>query len=163
MGSDKNKNFHLPHPLHPMLSRAYKLLEPHFINSVLPEDGHGLLATRASWTKLLLTLPQSANPVSSKLEEKWGSSKDQYTPQEKWMQLKSALLAFIGKGGNTKVPKNLSTADRIRVELWPIETVFRYTYPRLDINVSKAQNHLLKSPFCVHPKTGRVCVPIELS
>uniref|UniRef100_A0A3P8TKJ2 DNA primase n=1 Tax=Amphiprion percula TaxID=161767 RepID=A0A3P8TKJ2_AMPPE len=42
------------------------------------------------------------------------------------------------------------------------EIMLQYCYPRLDVNVSKGVNHLLKSPFSVHPKTGRISVPINL-
>lgn len=161
LGTDKNNKIFLPHPLHPMMARAFEVLEPMFVKNILPASGHGLLANEDGWTTLFKTLPEAANPVKENLVKKWASS--QSTPTEKWFQLKNHLQVFIKKtAGGGKDPKTMTAADRIRIENWPTEVVFRYTYPRLDINVSKMQNHLLKSPFCVHPKTGRVCIPIQV-
>ncbi len=145
-----------------MLSRALDILEPMFIDHVLPETGHGLLASSEQWEPLLDTLPEAAKMVRDRMMESWSSTKGaKLSPAEKWDELKQHLSAVFGYNTDVKRAKNVSSVDKERIESWPIEVVFRYTYPRLDINVSKMRNHLLKSPFCVHPKTGRVCVPIE--
>lgn len=160
----KKKNEGLPHPLHPMLVRAYEVLEPMFIESVLPESGHGLLASADRWEPLLDSLPDAAkNIVGENLLKKWSGKEGASTsPAEKWEMIKQHLDTVFGKKDvEVKKAKNVTAAEKQKIENWPVEVVFKHTYPRLDINVSKMQNHLLKSPFCVHPKTGRVCVPIQ--
>lgn len=164
LGTDKNQNVELYNPLHPALSRAYTILEPMFVRDIITQQGHGLLACEEHWTALLETLPTCAHGVKDVLLKSW--KKNVSSPLDKWKELKRYLDIFLGKSDaikdRKKIAKTLAFAERNQVELWPVATVFRYTYPRLDINVSKMQNHLLKSPFCVHPKTGRVCVPMDI-
>lgn len=42
-----------------------------------------------------------------------------------------------------------------------MELLYKEVYPKLDISVTTQQNHLLKAPFCVHPRTQRICVPLS--
>lgn len=64
--------------------------------------------------------------------------------------------AFVNYIRNLKITGNKKWSQHRHIVE---EVMVQYAYPRLDINVTKGMNHLLKSPFCIHPKTGKVCIP----
>lgn len=80
------------------------------------------------------------------LTEKWGS--ENLSSLDKWRDLRDA------------VPKS-DKIKRARHDQLIEDLLMQHAYPRIDVEVSKHLNHLLKSPFVVHPGTGRVCVPLD--
>ncbi|KAJ7039207.1 hypothetical protein C8F04DRAFT_1087506 [Mycena alexandri] len=103
-------------------------------------------ASEKGWEALLKLIPDAR--VVDALRTQWGSSSS--SSQEKWKDFKSEIKHY-------KKDSSQRTALTAAME----DIILQYTYPRLDENVSKKRNHLLKAPFCVHPKTGRICVPVD--
>jgi len=77
--------------------------------------------------------------------------------------LRSAKTGGKGRiklADGTEIERDAIQLHRL-VEANKAEIVFAHVFPRVDVEVTKGVNHLLKAPFCVHPKTGKLCVPMD--
>lgn len=156
--SDRKLKSAFAHPVHPALKRAFSLLEPFFETCICSEEGQGLLASKSSYVQVLNDMP--VEEIRGDLYKAVNS--EDLSGAERWRIIKK-LIDPANTQSNGQQAKRSKKVDYAALDRWKYELVFTHCYPRLDANVSKAQNHLLKSPFCVHPKTGRVCVPIDPS
>ncbi|KAF8995444.1 prim-pol domain-containing protein [Cyathus striatus] len=132
---------HLP----PCLQSAVDYLKLIFTDLILVNQN--CFASQSGAEELLEFIPDIK--MRQTLHDKWIKDPNR-SSESKWEDIKSEVQ---------QLTKN--SPQRASLQAAMEDIILYYTYPRLDAEVSKHRNHLLKAPFCIHPKTGRVCVPVD--
>lgn len=84
--------------------------------------------------------------IRSQVAQLWSDGKvcEVATPEDYWKMLTDFIRMTFSEQGKGKQLGELFISD----------LTLRLLHPRLDAHVSIQLNHLLKSPFCIHPGTG---------
>lgn len=141
-GEHQTKKVTLDDIIHPSIRKSLDIVEKAFKDYAV--DKQDFLGNEERQTKVLSLIPDDDFRTQLSEDFKSGSNSKVW-----WAIIQKREKDIREK----KKYKNCQNVTR--------EIMLQYCYPRLDVNVSTGVNHLLKSPFCVHPKTGGICVPID--
>jgi DNA primase small subunit len=153
----KGKPFKDAKPFHPLIKPSFPFIKDTFMKMVLPEqDGQGILSSEERYEKVLEEIPDEE--VRNELRKKWEKMPIKKTEDKSLSHWKDLLKTVSRFEKLRREQKNEKLADELSICKYSI--MVEFVYPRFDMNVSTQPHHLLKSPFAVHPKTGKICVPI---
>jgi DNA primase small subunit len=127
---------------HPAITRAVEICREALVREGGILDMQGFLEpSHAKLRKVLDLIPAEGR---KDFEAKLNASPGSWKSRQVWEELCHTLRRH----------DKMKLIDELTIE---------FAWPRLDMNVTKQMNHLLKAPFCVHPGTGKVCVPIDVA
>ncbi|CAH2232748.1 jg15496 [Pararge aegeria aegeria] len=140
-GENQNKKVHFASDLHSSIWRSLTIIDKYFEEILQDQE---LISTTEGLKSFLKMIPDEtlATQVQENLERMPRSS------LERWDTFVTTY--------NKYCKENINATRKIKYLVEEIK--IQYCYPRLDVNVTKGFNHLLKSPFSIHPKTGKVSV-----
>jgi DNA primase small subunit len=135
--------------LHPMILKSLDVIDEHFEDLMI--DKQDFLSNEHLIQNVIDLLPPFV-----RTDEKNGDQNFQ-----------NALLLCKMKRASSAdtwqfINRSANQYKRNRTKYYLEEVKLHHCFPRLDTNVTRGMNHLLKLPFCIHPKTGNVCVPLDI-
>ncbi|KAJ0180442.1 hypothetical protein K1T71_003846 [Dendrolimus kikuchii] len=141
-GEGQNKKVYLGSDnLHSSVRRSLNIIDKYFEELLQDQE---FFSTADGLKKLLKIIPdEGLRSQVEKVLDKMNESSVQ-----RWMSFINIYESYCRENTNA-VRKIRYLIEEIKIQ---------YCYPRLDVNVTKGFNHLLKSPFSIHPKTGKVSI-----
>lgn len=140
-------------PVHPSYLSAVSIIKNDFYNILEEQD----LLNDIKYKKLL------KNIISLYFEIADIESIDKILKKRKFNSSEKIKNIYEHLRKIEKLLKNNNNINYFISDACLYEFMMYILYPRLDRNVTTQIGHLLKGPFCIHPETGYIAVPMSIS